>query len=151
MKPDVSEISIHALTRSATKSDCFILYRVRYFNPRTHKECDVTEAELHDWVAISIHALTRSAIEFPTRFKSDTVYFNPRTHKECDWHWIRSYGQRYFNPRTHKECDIYLNHFSDMGFISIHALTRSAIRRNNLVPRKLNNFNPRTHKECDLS
>jgi len=34
-------ISIHALTRSATYQQPYDPPSLRYFNPRTHKECDV--------------------------------------------------------------------------------------------------------------
>ncbi len=59
---DNSVISIHALTRSATANYSAVLAVLDYFNPRTHKECDITSGVA--WVT--------------------GVNFNPRTHKECD-------------------------------------------------------------------
>ena len=77
-------ISIHALTRSATEATVMSLPSDKYFNPRTHKECDfsfvkhvpsnlkfqsthsqgvrppIPEGE-YECIIISIHALTRSA------------------------------------------------------------------------------------------
>ena len=55
-------ISIHALTKSATHFQSHCLTAKKYFNPRTHKECD------------SVKMLSYCLIP----------YFNPRTHKECD-------------------------------------------------------------------
>ena len=57
-----SGISIHALTKSATKMVGDLDYTLINFNPRTHKECD----------------------GFRLLFKSKYGNFNPRTHKECD-------------------------------------------------------------------
>ncbi|CZQ82201.1 Hypothetical protein TES5_192 [Trichococcus sp. ES5] len=99
-------ISIHALTRSATYLN-YHIYRtksfqsthsrgvrlsvsdkpslaVRYFNPRTHEECDVSFLQVHYTTQeISIHALTRSATPAPSTMGT-VIYFNPRTHEECD-------------------------------------------------------------------
>ena len=55
-------ISIHALTKSATCDWCWYLWSVSYFNPRTHKECDLNDSDANDVLQD----------------------FNPRTHKECD-------------------------------------------------------------------
>ena len=151
-----SRVSIHALTRSATSSQCGVVSCPR----------------------VSIHALTRSATmnymfcipyegfqsthsrgvrrpqESTIRARSS---FNPRTHEECDalrsgfagWIWS-------FNPRTHEECDMRcfmtfrsmwrfqsthsrgVRHHNPLAWrqeirVSIHALTRSATRRSNLT------------------
>ncbi len=78
-----------------------------YFNPRTHKECDVASGTHASRIAISIHALTRSATGDHTKTEDDTSYFNPRTHKECDIVESSAYMLKgNFNPRTHKECDL---------------------------------------------
>ena len=37
----VLAISIHALTRSATRATALETSKEQYFNPRTHEECDV--------------------------------------------------------------------------------------------------------------
>ena len=99
-------ISIHALTRSATKF-----------------KLDMATDHI-----ISIHALTRSATRKPRIHHEDEHDFNPRTHEECDLSTrITTSSCKYFNPRTHEECDL-----PDCGpaavflQISIHALTRSA-------------------------
>ena len=39
--PFTVDISIHALTKSATLALCFRALTLLYFNPRTHKECDL--------------------------------------------------------------------------------------------------------------
>ncbi len=54
-------ISIHALTRSATSICGASEQRKRYFNPRTHEECDTIRPISTLQPVISIHALTRSA------------------------------------------------------------------------------------------
>ena len=41
----VSNISIHALTRSATQSEKQKKEQNKYFNPRTHEECDKHDAQ----------------------------------------------------------------------------------------------------------
>ena len=56
------EVSIHALTRSATVYSCLSSLALPSFNPRTHEECDYF---------------------FVSRFEVETG-FNPRTHEECD-------------------------------------------------------------------
>ena len=63
--------------------------RVMHFNPRTHKECDILDA-IKSWphVSISIHALTRSATCFSVGYFSVAIDFNPRTHKECDLYLV---------------------------------------------------------------
>ena len=58
----INYISIHALTRSATIVQLLSQPLLSYFNPRTHKECDL------------------SAVYFVLCSED----FNPRTHKECD-------------------------------------------------------------------
>ena len=143
-------ISIHALTKSATKPSLSMLspclfqsthsrrvrrdrlslfqYHDSHFNPRTHEECD--------------QAFTCLCCR--------PVNFNPRTHEECDvglldrdgityvFQSTHSRGVRldclggtvwpmYFNPRTHEECDTDNIHLlGDTIPISIHALTKSA-------------------------
>ena len=122
-------ISIHALTKSATRGATSCHWLVSYFNPRTHKECDPSAAEVHiNFTVISIHALTKSATIWIYPSQNSENYFNPRTHKECDPFpsspFLRDSD---FNPRTHKECDVIPdNKFKDQQAISIHALTKSA-------------------------
>ena len=57
-----NNISIHALTRSATIIDTFRVVIVWDFNPRTHEECD----------------------KFAFNAVLSPFNFNPRTHEECD-------------------------------------------------------------------
>ncbi len=76
---DVKWISIHALTRSATKS-CVPALTV---------------------VAISIHALTRSATWVGFIYQSLSNYFNPRTHEECDESFLREYLYLLLFQSTH--------------------------------------------------
>ena len=87
------EISIHALTRSATRVLPQFPQVVDYFNPRTHEECDPAKSTLNHWM----------------------IYFNPRTHEECDAcppHQTPSILN--FNPRTHEECDKYAGRGKDL-------------------------------------
>ena len=77
------DVSIHALTRSATRLRTlfrsvhllfqythsrgvrlisqFITQGTKSFNPRTHEECDIGGDTLQLFLVVSIHALTRSA------------------------------------------------------------------------------------------
>ena len=55
------DISIHALTWSATSSLKEQQEYLDNFNPRTHMECDKTVQAILDLYEISIHALTWSA------------------------------------------------------------------------------------------
>ena len=80
----LNNVSIHALTRSATQSGQFHAHNLFGFNPRTHEECD-----------ISVGNVGRRS-----------KCFNPRTHEECDRNCNMYCRVRYsFNPRTHEECD----------------------------------------------
>ena len=144
-------ISIHALTRSATCQIRGLCQRRSYFNPRTHKECD-----------IKVSWLIRL-----------TLNFNPRTHKECDFlmrvkglpfavfQSTHSQGVRLFvlivfsvwmlfqsthSQGVRQQCKAVIEWAL---CISIHALTRSATPDLYLLLPKVNYFNPRTHKECD--
>ncbi len=100
-------ISIHALTRSATACSFDSVLEYNNFNPRTHEECDAERRANYE-------------CEF---------YFNPRTHEECDANVVnRAHKRVNFNPRTHEECDT----------------------AKNIVVGLLTDFNPRTHEECDL-
>ena len=58
----VIPVSIHALTRSATKDTGLEKANIGSFNPRTHEECDRLEVVLLGLLP----------------------GFNPRTHEECD-------------------------------------------------------------------
>src|SRR5690625_1554093 len=75
---------------------------IRYFNPRTHVECD----------------------RFKQWRRCRRLDFNPRTHVECDRcrHEMHRM-QNNFNPRTHVECDSYIDErLEKLKKISIHAL-----------------------------
>ncbi len=100
------EISIHALTKSATPFGSL---------------CDVI-------LDISIHALTKSATRRDGHSPSLRHNFNPRTHEECDTIRYHVFIARlHFNPRTHEECDAGpVGKLTEMQMISIHALTKSA-------------------------
>ena len=106
-KSNVTMISIHALTRSATRN----------------------LLNLQVLLVISIHALTRSA----TYAGADNILllgrnFNPRTHKECDFTGLRMKDIPLVFQSTHSQGVRRLSNliFADMALISIHALTRSA-------------------------
>ena len=149
---EVLDVSIHALTRSATVSIYGMESIQPSFNPRTHEECDpfvVVDESLkikfqsthsrgvrHKTkimaalrLNVSIHALTRSATYRDTSCRSRPNGFNPRTHEECDTALMLP--------------------LSSIVAVSIHALTRSATGRRPFVPGCFACFNPRTHEECD--
>src|SRR5690606_348753 len=99
-------ISIHALTRSATKFVIvngiwpYISIHALTRSATYEGRCDETVYE------ISIHALTRSATGTGSSHRRLPRNFNPRTHEECDFEEARGkMGMVHFNPRTHEECD----------------------------------------------
>ncbi|CZQ88083.1 Hypothetical protein TR210_670 [Trichococcus ilyis] len=81
---DIGSISIHALTRSATKAYGFWASKTPIsIHALTRSATDGRIVTLNDQT-ISIHALTRSATN-PSRTRSTrSPDFNPRTHEECD-------------------------------------------------------------------
>ena len=126
------DISIHALTGSATFPLYLDLDCVLNFNPRTHGECDHSVYTDKRWSVVfqSTHSRgVRPQIINPTG--SLASYFNPRTHGECDllpW-YLGGAGIKHFNPRTHGECDEDTKKKTQqLLFISIHALTGSATK-----------------------
>ena len=82
---DQLQISIHALTKSATHRSCQMCQKSTYFNPRTHKECDCWNIKAIRFS--NSFQSTHSQRVRPT-ITSKNIYdfsdFNPRTHKECD-------------------------------------------------------------------
>ena len=99
------EISIHALTRSATSSARYSRLHRYNFNPRTHEECDIWLVHFFNIFVISIHALTRSAT---------TIHTYAIRRKRISIHALtRSATALTASPTTPLT-------------ISIHALTRSA-------------------------
>ena len=125
------EISIHALTRSATEQGA--------------------SRSIVD--SISIHALTRSATAESGRLSQLEKAFQS-THSRGVRRSIsvRTAAQHPdFNPRTHEECDTASAIVCFACWISIHALTRSATTQRKPKFTPATNFNPRTHEECDRS
>ena len=81
-----AQISIHALTRRATKSD-----DIRYFSIR-----------------ISIHALTRRATLTLQCVESISSDFNSRSHEKSDRaHEFRIWTEFHFNSRSHEKSDCF--------------------------------------------
>ena len=122
-----SEVSIHALTRSAT-SFIFIIHtylRNVSIHALTRSATIIASISSSNPYLVSIHALTRSATTYSTAnhrlFQSThsrgvrhvfsgcipfDISFNPRTHEECDrFVETNTANQIRFNPRTHEECD----------------------------------------------
>ena len=166
------DVSIHALTKSATPSSFPLIHscrfqsthsrRVRHGSPSLFNSDQLFQSTHSRRVRlylvfglllstfVSIHALTKSA----TFLSLQLVVF-------CS-----------FNPRTHEECDPVFFSFDPFLQVSIHALTKSATLRpvclykciavsihaltksatlSCLLPvRWYCSFNPRTHEECDL-
>ena len=141
-------VSIHALTRSATKR--FLLIdneSVVSIHALTRSATGVGSGN-GSINFVSIHALTRSATRscekscIAKRFQS--------THSRGVRHRVNNVMGYLasFNPRTHEECD---SVFAKLGYskpVSIHALTRSATCPHCGKEIELC-FNPRTHEECD--
>src|SRR5579875_66672 len=121
-------ISIHALTRSATSIIRFNDSPILYFNPRTHKECDVLQLARFSNRVISIHALTRSATKLTNILRS-----NPNISIHALTRSATTVDQLIYGEEE----------------ISIHALTRSATCDLHIFLFTYIDFNPRTHKECD--
>ena len=122
-------VSIHALTKSATK----------------------TWYDYNQGLIVSIHALTKSATLIEQQIAEEQSFqsthsrrvrlsaiqentnrlcFNPRTHEECDLCLAHTTNaHRSFNPRTHEECDTDGRiRKIQTGYVSIHALTKSATK-----------------------
>ena len=121
-------ISIHALTRSATRPMHKRFRACNNFNPRTHEECDL-------------------AVE---SFRKGNNNFNPRTHEECDF--IKSDLPELQSISIHaltRSATIKRVRIAHPRCISIHALTRSATAQSRWCVVGVFDFNPRTHEECD--
>ena len=120
-------ISIHALTRSATFIEVLRCLNVGISIHALTRSATEVGDNLFRYDAISIHALTRSATWSAWHVDYLWLDFNPRTHEECDWMiQFKKCQTLYFNPRTHEECDINMHSYRYLYNISIHALTRSA-------------------------
>ena len=122
------QVSIHALTKSATLSAIQENTNRLCFNPRTHEECD------YDF----LYSISRQ------------VSFNPRTHEECDdmtfvairstWLFQSTHSRRVrlrLLGRRFRECRFQSTHSRRVrlfpcirhrciSVVSIHALTKSA-------------------------
>ena len=144
-------ISIHALTRRATKFTDHAKIRFAFqstpsrggrrkkyvceikrhnFNPRPHEEGDKIHRSCKNTIRISIHALTRRATcVFP--LSRDTIFISI--------HALTRRATRLIDNKM------------QAALISIHALTRRATIR---MPTRMVNrrhFNPRPHEEGDVS
>ena len=145
-----SQVSIHALTKSATDKPDEEVRRIKVSIHALTKSATPSISPPESQLRVSIHALTKSATgkschdSAQCRFQSThsrrvrlpvgnrrpcyPYRFNPRTHEECDCTTaILPVLVPCFNPRTHEECDLHPNTGS----------TQQA------------SFNPRTHEECD--
>ena len=98
-------VSIHALTRSATPDNRRPCSQIACFNPRTHEECDSN-------ISIGLNG-------------NDMFQSTHSRGVRPAGGWIQS-SQRSFNPRTHEECDTGKFLQPTIQIVSIHALTRSA-------------------------
>ena len=121
-------ISIHALTRSATRRIHRFQWSVDISIHALTRSATSNAICEREKTLISIHALTRSATSYSPGTDRYHAYFNPRTHEECDGLVFNNLlcGCD-FNPRTHEECDYQT---SRLMSAALH-------------------FNPRTHEECD--
>ena len=126
---DQLNISIHALTRSATlqRQSCIcqeIFQSTHSRGVRLNTSVDVASLVLfqsthsrgvrpatgqasQSHVAISIHALTRSATAWQTGITSGTtISIHALTRSATSIQSAFASSQIYFNPRTHEECDL---------------------------------------------
>ena len=145
-------VSIHALTRSATRITFVLCFGCRCFNPRTHEECDAYFEAYSVTGDVSIHALTRSATcqHFP-RWTAKHTGFNPRTHEECDLassiakihdKKFQSTHSRGVRPKR----DAWVREYPE--FQSTHS---RGVRQIYCCMTSFHIcFNPRTHEECDV-
>ena len=132
-------ISIHAITRSATR----VFTSLIHLNPKfqsTHSRGvrHFAMASLLSTNGISIHALTRSATRSKLSLNAYYHNFNPRTHEECDiLLWLLCFPQTEFQS-THSRGVRPEASYRSMHTItiSIHALTRSATKCNQRYIRK---------------
>ena len=104
-QPGAVHVSIHALTRSATKELYTRFIPVEFQSTHSRGVRRSNSLFCCSIKFVSIHALTRSATFHCRRNTEEGRSFNPRTHEECDSNI----------PAAHR---FYL--------VSIHALTRSA-------------------------
>mgnify|MGYP006994664952 CR=1 FL=1 len=144
------QVSIHALTRSATPNLLPRLHQRHSFNPRTHEECD----------------------KFSSSFNGGRPSFNPRTHEECDEYGPISISHCFVSIHALTRSATYWFINNKQPFkkfqsthsrgvrqemiavrltrqVSIHALTRSATIAARINIAVTDSFNPRTHEECD--
>ena len=78
--------------------------------------------------------------------------FNPRSHKGSDKAYVQIVpSARDFNPRSHKGSDYIVLFSYDSRLISIHAPTRGATCKHNLLLYHNQYFNPRSHKGSDYA
>ncbi|CZQ88102.1 Hypothetical protein TR210_672 [Trichococcus ilyis] len=143
-------ISIHALTRSATTAGNSRTTQSKYFNPRTHEECDVSGGAVRKLSRqISIHALTRSATLARCVFFIDgTISIHALTRSATlDRFQSGPASDISIHALTRSATEQDSNVIMFLH-ISIHALTRSATKPAGVIPLP-QNFNPRTHEECD--
>ena len=138
VRPDQDSTSVISLGFQSTHSrgvrhlePIFYSEVLKYFNPRTHEECDNTFLSIGE----------------------PKCYFNPRTHEECDGIGKGTLPTHAKFQSTHSRGVRHLNlpHYKDWYIISIHALTRSATLQNTQTGTDKIYFNPRTHEECDLN
>ena len=125
----LTNISIHAPTRGATKRLLENRDNRVNFNPRSHKGSDFTDLRFYKrdngfqstlpqgerrlplrglpvFSFISIHAPTRGATFHLEIIQGFLVHFNPRSHKGSDnKSYILERWCKYFNPRSHKGSD----------------------------------------------
>ena len=143
-------ISIHALTRSATATSKRCALHERFQSTHSRGVRPAAEAGREADFDISIHALTRSAT---------LPKFNNEWQQEISIHALTRSATRvlpqfpqvvdYFNPRTHEECDpakSTLNHW--MIYFNPRTHEECDACPPHQTPSILN-FNPRTHEECD--
>ena len=125
----------------------------RYFNSRTHVECDEavasgnadqinfnsrTHVECDYCNSLPMVILCRFQLTHSRGVRLDVVVliivqlnFNSRTHVECDASFFASAHACFnFNSRTHVECDHEKNGHQQKEMISTHALTWSATNSN---------------------
>ena len=123
----MKSVSIHALTKSATRKTKDAAGGYVCFNPRTHEECDPSAIVVDVLFFMFQSTHSRRVRRMHPRQMRRLYCFNPRTHEECDFSYAIQFSHlRSFNPRTHEECDEDYAKWMQGTEVSIHALTKSA-------------------------
>ena len=121
------QISIHALTKRATKTLFDYLTEEKFQSTLSRRERPVKWDEDQKKVAISIHALTKRATLTKKYLESEgKISIHALTKRATLLQYVAFKPCRDFNPRSHEESDVERIQSIVNDIISIHALTKRA-------------------------